>query len=245
MAAGKSRWMTNPAVSQYGYLKTTLVGLPYCSAQPEYRAATLAVGGRMSYRAISTGRVRVAHEADLLPSLAKLLDTVHQELDDNQETAKAFLTRATSLLRVEIDRRAVSDETERRKGGLTGWQASRLTAFIDAGLDRPITLNDLSEVSKLSTTYFCRAFKRTFGETPHSYIVRRRLKKAETLMLTSDVPLSDIAFHCGFADQAHLCKVFRRQHAQSPAVWRRERTETGSRRAKPTNEARCLERNSK
>jgi AraC family transcriptional regulator len=169
---------------------------------------------------------------NLLPSLAKLLDDARLELGGGQATAMALLTRATSLVRVEIDRQAATDEPARAGGGLTSWQARRLTVFIDARLDRPIKLKELAEVSKLSTAYFCRAFKRTFNETPHSYIVSRRLNKAETLMLTSDFSLSNIAASCGFADQAHLCKLFRQQYARSPAAWRRERTEVCSRRAK-------------
>ncbi|HEX7894881.1 MAG TPA: helix-turn-helix domain-containing protein, partial [Terriglobales bacterium] len=58
------------------------------------------------------------------------------------------------------------------------------------------------------------------------YIMRKRLAKAETLMLTSDVVLSEIAILCGFTDQAHLCKLFRQQFGQSPAAWRRERTDS-------------------
>jgi AraC family transcriptional regulator len=186
----------------------------------------------MSYPTVPNKQIEAADEPALLPSLAKLLETIRQELDGDQEAAKALLSRATSLLRVEIDRQAVSDEPERCGGGLAAWQARRLAVFIDARLGQPIRLKELSEVSKLSTAYFCRAFKRTFSETPHSYIVRRRLKKAETLMLTSDFVLSDIAIRCGFTDQAHLCKLFRQQYAQSPAAWRRERTESSGRRPK-------------
>jgi AraC-like DNA-binding protein len=53
-------------------------------------------------------------------------------------------------------------------------------------------------------------------------------------MLTSDLSLSDIALRCGFTDQAHLCKLFRRRYAQTPAAWRRERTEMDSRKARAT-----------
>ena len=172
-----------------------------------------------------------ADQPNLLPSLAKLLDTARERLDGDQEAARDLLKRAASLLHVEMDRQAAG-EPEKSGGGLVGWQARRLILFIDARLDRPIRLKELSEVSRLSTAYFCRAFKRTFSETPHSYIVRRRLNKAETLMLTSSLSLSDIAFRCGFTDQAHLCKLFRQQYGQSPAAWRRERTETRSRDAK-------------
>jgi AraC family transcriptional regulator len=184
----------------------------------------------MSYPVLS--KKILSGEPNLLPSLAKLLDGARRELDGDRETAKALLTQATSLLRVEMDRQAVEDEPDKTGRGLAGWQARRLTVFIDARLDQRIRLKELSEISKLSTAYFCRAFKRTFNETPHSYVVRRRLNKAETLMLTSDFSLSDIAIRCGFTDQAHLCKLFRQQYAQSPAAWRRERTETGGRRLK-------------
>ena len=186
----------------------------------------------MSYPSIPKLQNGAVVAPSLLPSLAKLLDDARLELSGGQEAAMALLTRATSLVRVEIDRQAASEEPERAGGGLASWQARRLALFVDARLDRPIRLKELAEVSKLSTAYFCRAFKRTFNETPHSYIVRRRLNKAETLMLTSDFALSDIAARCGFADQAHLCKLFRQQYARSPAAWRRERTEVSSRRPK-------------
>ena len=54
-----------------------------------------------------------------------------------------------------------------------------------------------------------RSFKRTFGESPHAFLVRRRVELAAQYMLTTDAPLSDIALRCGFADQPHLCKHFR------------------------------------
>jgi AraC family transcriptional regulator len=162
---------------------------------------------------------------DILPSLAKLLESVRKEFDADREIAKALLFRATSLLRVEIDRQATDIDPLHKTGGLAAWQIRRLNVFIEARLDQPIHLKELGAISKLSTAYFSRAFKLTFRETPHAYIVRHRLERAETLMLTTDLLLSDIAARCGFADQAHLCRVFRQQYAKSPAAWRRERTD--------------------
>jgi AraC family transcriptional regulator len=164
-------------------------------------------------------------EPDILPSLAKLLESVRKEFDADREVAKALLVRAAALLRVEIDRQATDGDSQNKIGGLAAWQTRRLNVFIEARLDQAIRLKELSAISKLSTAYFSRAFKLTFRETPHAYIVRRRLEKAETLMLTTDLLLSDIAARCGFADQAHLCRLFRQQYAKSPAAWRRERTD--------------------
>jgi transcriptional regulator GlxA family with amidase domain len=99
----------------------------------------------------------------------------------------------------------------------------RVKAHIDAHLEETLHIRELAEVAQRSSGYFCRAFKRTIGRTPHAYILDRRLDRASELMLTSDVALSEIALTCGFSDQAHLCKTFRARYGQSPAAWRRER----------------------
>ena len=83
-------------------------------------------------------------------------------------------------------------------------------------------------MAQRSGAYFCRAFKRTFGETPHTFVLARRLHRASELMLTSDASLSEVAVSCGFHDQAHLSKVFRARYGQSPAAWRRERRDLGA-----------------
>ena len=160
---------------------------------------------------------------DLADSLAQLLESARQEIDDDQEAAKASIARASSLLRVELERMTTKVTHDVATGRLAGWQVNRLRTFVDDHLDGTIHITDLALVARRSTAYFCRAFKRTFGVTPHAYIVRRRLHRGRHLMLTTDLALSEIALSCGFTDQAHLCRLFRQTHSQSPAAWRRER----------------------
>jgi AraC-like DNA-binding protein len=160
---------------------------------------------------------------DLADSLAQLLESARREIDDDQEAAKASIARASSLLRVELERVTTVVTHDAATGRLAGWQVNRLRAFIDDHLDGTIHITDLAKIARRSTAYFCRAFKRTFDETPHAYIVRRRLLRGRHLMLTTDLPLSEIALSCGFTDQAHLCRLFRLSQGQSPAAWRRER----------------------
>jgi AraC family transcriptional regulator len=160
---------------------------------------------------------------DLANSLVRLLDCAHRNLDVDRAVAKASLARASSLLQIELERKASGVEERAPRGALAGWQVHRVKAHVDANLDTPIPISDLANVAQRSTAYFCRAFKRTFGETPHAFIIGRRLHRAGELMLTTDAPLAEVAVTCGFSDQAHLCKVFRARHGQSPAAWRRER----------------------
>jgi AraC family transcriptional regulator len=167
--------------------------------------------------------------AELAASLIYLLECAKRHLDQDREKAKASLARAASLLQVECDRRNADTDKRPLQGALVAWQVNRVRAYIDAHLETSIQIRDLAAVARRSTAYFCRAFKATFRETPHAFIVSRRLHRAAELMLTSDDSLSQVALACGFADQAHLCKMFRQRHGESPAVWRRQRRDVSSR----------------
>src|ERR1700733_3210983 len=157
----------------------------------------------------------------LASSLAQLLEVVRRELEHDREAAKASLATASTILQYEIERHSGAKRLE--TGGLTGGQIARVRAFIDKNLHRTICTRDLSAVARRSPAHFSRSFKLTFGETPHTYVVKRRLEKACLLMVTSSASLSEIALCAGFSDQAHLCKLFRQAFGQSPANWRRER----------------------
>jgi transcriptional regulator GlxA family with amidase domain len=107
------------------------------------------------------------------------------------------------------------------RGGLAPWQRRKLDRFLAANLTRTMRLEELAEQVSLSASYFCRAFKETFGETPHEHIIRQRLLRAQEMMLDTAMPLAQIALACGFADQPHFCKIFRRVTGETPAAWRR------------------------
>jgi len=166
---------------------------------------------------------------DLVASLYALMDSARRNLEADRDAARASLTRAASLLQVEIERKAFGPAPRTAPGALAAWQANRIKAYVDAHLEGPIRIPDLAAVARRSSAYFCRAFKRTFGETPHAFVVGRRLCRARELMLTSDAAMSEIAVTCGFTDQAHLCKLFRLHYGQSPAAWRREHRDVSQR----------------
>ena len=154
-------------------------------------------------------------------SLAKLLETARRELERDREAAKASLVTASHILQAEIERFSGANGSTR--GGLAAWQMLRVRAYIDSNLHRTIHIRDLSAVARRSPAHFSRKFKLAVGESPHAYVVRRRLERACHLMMTSTASLSEIALSVGFSDQAHLCRLFRQAFDQSPAHWRRER----------------------
>jgi AraC family transcriptional regulator len=110
--------------------------------------------------------------------------------------------------------------------GLAPWQVKLLSTYISAHLESKITTKQLASMSRLSPFYFARAFKMSFGDSPHRYVLQRRMERSQGLMLKTSASLADIALDCGLVDQAHLGKVFRRLVGESPAAWRRARSDT-------------------
>jgi AraC-like DNA-binding protein len=154
-------------------------------------------------------------------SLATLLETARRELERDRDAARLSLATASHILQAEIERCSGANGSAR--GGLAAWQILRVRAYIDTNLHRTIHIRDLSAVARRSPAHFSRKFKLAVGESPHAYVVRRRLEKACHHMITSAASLSEIALSVGFSDQAHLCRLFRHAFGQSPANWRRER----------------------
>jgi AraC family transcriptional regulator len=127
-----------------------------------------------------------------------------------------------SLLRKQIDSEP-AQELPDRGGRLLAWQARKVGNYIDGHITGPVFVADLCALIDRSEAHFSRSFKRTFGESPHAFVIRRRLELAARYMLQTDPSLSTIALPCGFTDQAHLCKHFRRSTGHTPAAWRRAR----------------------
>ncbi|WP_390920875.1 helix-turn-helix domain-containing protein [Neorhizobium turbinariae] len=109
------------------------------------------------------------------------------------------------------------------RGGLVPWQSRSVVAFVELNVANLIRVETLAGLCRLNVSHFTRAFRASFGESPRTYILRKRIELAQILMLQSDESISDIASICGFSDQARLCNLFRRFVGCTPLVWRRTR----------------------
>ena len=178
---------------------------------------------------LSVDDARFGALRELVSSVFSLLDIARQEALTDQALARASIDRAFLLLQEQIELHLTSARGGARGRGLLDWQARRVCEHIEKNIGAPILVSDLSALVQLSEAYFARAFKRTYGKTPHSYVIGRRLDQASHHLLNGHASISDIALECGFTDQAHLCKLFRRRTGQSPGAWRREaRARTGA-----------------
>lgn len=106
---------------------------------------------------------------------------------------------------------------------LIAWKRRRVLEHMDANLGGPLRNRELAALVDLSEFHFNVAFRNSVGATPHEFLIRRRIERAQRLMLSTDMPLCDIAAECGLADQAHLSRLFRKVVGETPAAWRRSR----------------------
>jgi AraC family transcriptional regulator len=163
--------------------------------------------------------------------VAELSNAVSSALREEWDTAQACVQRASAILKVEppfpYSRAPISAKQNgsaiRIRGGLAPWRIRQVTTYIESHLDTTIRTRELAALVRLSSFHFCRAFRESFNDSPHGYLMRRRVERAQGLMLTTSAPLGQIAAECGLADQAHFNKLFRRFVGDSPGAWRRAR----------------------
>jgi AraC family transcriptional regulator len=153
--------------------------------------------------------------------MIELLQSADAAVASDQARARQLIDRVVNILRTTLDERENAPAAPKRTGRLAPWQEQRLTAHIESNLSISMTTADLAAVVNLSPSYFSRAFKRSFGKPPHSYLTTMRAMRAQELMLATDEPLSQIAAACGLVDQSHLCRLFRRTVGRNPGDWRR------------------------
>jgi AraC family transcriptional regulator len=94
--------------------------------------------------------------------------------------------------------------------------------YIQENIDKNIGSTELAGIAGVSRFHFTRQFKRAIGESPHRYIVKCRLKKAQDLLAATDFPIKVVAKLTGFATQEHFCNTFRRHLSTTPQEYRKK-----------------------
>jgi AraC family transcriptional regulator len=111
------------------------------------------------------------------------------------------------------------------RGGLSIGNERRAKEFLVANVAESVSIADVATECGLSRGHFLRAFKTTTGTTPHKWLQAYRVEKAKSLLLDGSAS-ADVALKCGFADQAHLSRVFSLLVGSSPGAWRRSQAKT-------------------
>jgi AraC family transcriptional regulator len=107
------------------------------------------------------------------------------------------------------------------RGGLAAWQERTVTAYIEEHLAEPIPLATLARLARLSTYYFCRAFKQSFGVPPHRYHVNRRIEHAKSLLAKPAASVTEVGLAVGFSETSSFTAAFHKTAGLTPTAYRR------------------------
>lgn len=107
-----------------------------------------------------------------------------------------------------------------QRTGFPRYMIRRIEELVGKHLEGGVGITEMSNLLGYSPSHFFRMFRRSFGITPHTYVMRRRVAVAQQLLTRTDLDLVDIALKAGFCDQSHLSRSFRRFAGLPPRAYR-------------------------
>jgi AraC-like DNA-binding protein len=152
------------------------------------------------------------------PVLAATIAGLHVDLDAGRASELEAQSRLTTLLAAWIRRHG---EVIRRAPLASNHRpdVARVREFLDDCWQRKPALSELAALAQLSPYQLLRAFVRRYGLPPHAYMIQRQLREARRL-LDAGSSIADVAHACGFADQSHLHRHFKRTWGVTPGQYR-------------------------
>jgi transcriptional regulator of acetoin/glycerol metabolism/AraC-like DNA-binding protein len=160
-------------------------------------------------------RLTIAGSSETWPAL---VTPPENTLDARRSrTSAALHTRPRLNVLASLRQRAPAAQA---RGGLPPGAMRRVREYVDAHLGESMDLAELASIAGLSVFHFARQFKQSAGVTPHSYLVQRRVERAQDLLARTDLALSEIAVAAGFSDQSHLARHFRQMLGTTPREFR-------------------------
>ena len=109
----------------------------------------------------------------------------------------------------------------------------RAKDLADARYAEPLDVDDLARAAGLSRAHFSREFRRTFGESPHAYLLTRRLERAAALLRTTDRSVAEICFRVGLRSVGSFTSSFTRTYGATPTAYRKSFPPAASRALVP------------
>ena len=106
---------------------------------------------------------------------------------------------------------------------MSGWRMRRVIEYIEENLDGDLSLEAMAAEVDITPIYLARAFKAAVGQSPHRYVLARRIERAKELLRNSEMAVVDVALSSGFSSQSHLSYWFQRYVGVSPAAYRQHR----------------------
>ena len=158
------------------------------------------------------------------PLLEQLVMAIAAALRDRISNDSLYIDTIAQMMAVHLARNHSSRTRLRRAGlipTLSGRKMRRAIEYIEDRLDSDLSIEKMAAEAEISPVYFARAFKAAIGQSPHQYVLMRRVERAKELLRDTGIPVADVALSVGFSSQSHLSHWFVRFVGISPAAYRR------------------------
>jgi AraC family transcriptional regulator len=156
------------------------------------------------------------------PQAEHVIRALEADLEASLPVGRLFGESLLSALAVHLQRRyGVTPPRVAKPGnGLPRARLNRVMEYIEANLDREIALTALAETAGMSAHYFAELFKQSVHISPHQYVLRRKIARAQNLLNDPGITVFEAAIRSGFSDQSHFTKTFRHIVGVTPTVYR-------------------------
>lgn len=160
--------------------------------------------------------------SDQQQSISSIMDMLHCRLSsgrkDEEECCHYLMLSLLMILLNSIKLNQVYvDKTQKDDNVLRG---ELIKAYLDAHYDEELSLSSISRVFNLNPYYLIRIFKKVVGHSPMQYITRRRIGEAQTLLVSTDYPVVEIASMVGYNNISHFNMMFFKYIGISPSKYR-------------------------
>ena len=146
------------------------------------------------------------------------------ELEQSVPFGKLYAQSAAQMLAVHLLRHYASPQIQIKEPCqcLTQRQLKQVTDFVLADLRQDLSLQAMAAQVGFSPYHFARLFRQTTGESPHQFVLRQRMERAQALLRVTNAPLARVALESGFAGQSHLTRTFKRLLGITPKAYRQK-----------------------
>ena len=156
------------------------------------------------------------------PRINTLVRLLADDLQSEHQSPQIYGEGLISALTAALLQPGQANEPQRKRGKLAPYHLRKSVDYIEQNCGRTIRLDELAQLTGLSQSYFCSAFRESTGMPPQQWQMKARVERAKNLLKDAETPLASVALRVGFADQAHLTRVFRKIVGTTPGAWRKE-----------------------
>lgn len=151
--------------------------------------------------------------------------TIDNELSQKKPGQRLVIKGALEHIAVELVRSCQENKTQINPGlpDLQHPSIQRTLTYIHHFYRKPLTLEEAAEQAQLAPNYFSECFHKSTGISFQSYLQNLRMKFATTMLITSDLPVTDICYASGYNTLSHFTRAFKQKYGQSPTAYRQNK----------------------